>query len=98
MCMPTDFKTLAVMPWASGRSCEHAGRPTPPGIRLAQPVIVKDRQLDANTISGLVDYFGGYEILARILNVKVADLRLWAEGKARAPAEAICRLIDVKDT
>jgi hypothetical protein len=36
--------------------------------------------------------------LARILDVKVADLCLWSEGKAKAPGEAMRRLMDVKDT
>jgi hypothetical protein len=55
-----------------------------------------EREINAATISGLVDYFGGYENLALILNVSVDDLRRWSEGKARPPAHIFFRFMDVK--
>ncbi len=54
---------------------------------------MSDREMSANTISGLVDYFGGFEELALILNVDVDDLQRWSEGKARPPTNAFSRLI-----
>lgn len=53
-----------------------------------------DRELYASTISSLVEYFEGYETLAVILNVNVDDLRQWAEGRARPPADVFVRIVD----
>jgi hypothetical protein len=50
-------------------------------------------QYTATTIAELVDYFGGYATVARILNVTVEDLHRWSEGKARPPAHVFVRLI-----
>jgi hypothetical protein len=57
---------------------------------------MSDREIYATTISGLVDYFGGYETLARILNVNVDELQRWSEGKARPPSHVFFRLIEMK--
>ena len=46
----------------------------------------------ANTIAGLVDYFGGDATVALILNVTVEDVRRWSEGKAQPPAHVLLRL------
>lgn len=54
-----------------------------------------DRELYARTISGLVEYFEGYETLAVILNVNVDDLRRWAEGKSRPPVDVFLRIVDL---
>jgi predicted transcriptional regulator len=56
-----------------------------------------DRELYVSTISSLVDYFEGYGTLALILNVKVDDLRRWAEGKSRPPVDVFLRIIDLTD-
>jgi hypothetical protein len=56
-----------------------------------------DRELYANTISGLVEYFEGYEMLAVILNVNVDDLRRWAEGKSRPPVDVFLRMADLTE-
>jgi hypothetical protein len=53
-----------------------------------------DRHPYAATICGLIDYFGGYETVARILNVTVAELEGWAAGRAKPPTEAFLRLIN----
>ena len=50
-----------------------------------------DDEIFASTISGLVDYFGGHERLALILDVTVDDLQRWSEGKARPPAHVFLR-------
>lgn len=47
-------------------------------------------------ISALVEYFGGYEMLARILNVTVEDLRRWADGQGRPPSEVFSRLAELR--
>ena len=54
----------------------------------------RERQLDASTISNVVEYFEGYGTLAVILNVNVADLRRWAEGKSRPPEDVFLRIVD----
>jgi hypothetical protein len=46
-------------------------------------------------INALVEYFGGFEILARILNVRVEDLKAWAEGRARPPTDISFRLLQL---
>jgi hypothetical protein len=56
-----------------------------------------DREIDATTMSGLVDFFGSYETLARVLNVQVDDLQRWSEGTARVPPHLFSRVIDLKD-
>jgi hypothetical protein len=48
----------------------------------------------ASTISNVVEYFEGYGTLAVILNVNVADLRRWAEGKCRPPEDVFLRIVD----
>ena len=47
-------------------------------------------------INALVEYFGGLEILARILNVRVEDLKAWAEGRTRPPTDVSFRLLQLK--
>jgi hypothetical protein len=54
-----------------------------------------DRELYTSTISSVVDYFEGYETLALILNVPVAELRRWADGRSRPPAEVFFRIMDL---
>ena len=54
-----------------------------------------DRELYARTISSAVEYFEGYGTLAVILNVSVADLRGWAEGKSYPPAEVLRRIANL---
>jgi hypothetical protein len=48
----------------------------------------------ATTIYGLIDYFGGMETVARILNVTIDDLHLWAEGRAAPPPGAFRIMVD----
>jgi hypothetical protein len=57
--------------------------------------MVTDKDLYAGTIASLVDYFGGCETLALILNVQVDDLCRWAEGKARPPTDVFLKIIDL---
>ena len=54
-----------------------------------------DRELYTSTISSAVAYFEGYGTLALILNVKVDDLRRWAEGKSRPPVDVFLRIVDL---
>jgi len=49
----------------------------------------------ATTIRGLVEFFGGFEVVARILNVTVLELQGWAEGRTRPPTDAFMRLIEM---
>jgi len=56
-----------------------------------------DKDLYADTIASLVDYFGGYEALANVLKVNVDDLRHWGEGKGRPPTETFIRIADIKN-
>ena len=46
----------------------------------------------SRTISSAVELFEGYGTLAVILNVSVADLRRWAEGKSYPPAAVLRRI------
>jgi hypothetical protein len=52
-----------------------------------------DRDLYASTITSAVEFFEGYGTLAVILNVRVEDLRLWAEGKSYPPADVYNRIV-----
>jgi hypothetical protein len=54
-----------------------------------------DRELYIQTIASVVDYFDGYETLALILNVNVDDLRRWADGRSRPPADVFFRIVDL---
>ena len=56
-----------------------------------------DRDLYAETIAGLIEYYGGHTTVARILNVTVQDLERWCEGKARPPTDIFLRVIDLKE-
>lgn len=53
-----------------------------------------DKDLYAATIATLVDDYGEVH-LARILNVAVADLHRWREGKARPPTDVFFRIINL---
>lgn len=53
-----------------------------------------DKDLYAGTIASLVDDYGEVH-LARILNVAVADLHRWREGKARPPTDVFFRIINL---
>ena len=52
-----------------------------------------DRDLYASTITSAVEFFEGYGTLAVILNVRVEDLRRWAEGKSYPPADVYNRIV-----
>ena len=52
--------------------------------------------MSESEINSLVEYFGGYEMLARILNVRVDDLRAWAEGRVRPPRDISFKLLQLK--
>lgn len=54
-----------------------------------------DRELYTRTITSLVDSFEGYGTLALILNVKVEELRRWAEGRSRPPTDVFLRMVDL---
>ena len=54
-----------------------------------------DAEHYSRTISSAVEYFEGYGTLAVILNVSVADLRRWAEGKSYPPAEVLRRIANL---
>lgn len=58
-------------------------------------MMVTDKELYAQTIADLVEYFDGYTTLARVLNVKVDDLHRWSEGRARPPADVFFRMINL---
>jgi hypothetical protein len=53
-----------------------------------------DRELYMQTIAAVISYYG-YTHLARILNVKVEDLRRWATGERRPPTHVFLRIIDL---
>lgn len=51
-----------------------------------------ERAQYASSISSAVEFFEGYGTLAVILNVKVQDLRRWADGTAYPPADVLQRI------
>jgi hypothetical protein len=55
-----------------------------------------DREHYSSTISSAVEFFEGYGTLAVILNVSVADLRRWVEGKSYPPAEVLRRIDNLR--
>lgn len=55
-----------------------------------------DKDLYADTIASLADYFGDHQTVADVLNVKVEDLRDWAEGKSRPPVDVSLRAANIK--
>lgn len=54
-----------------------------------------DREPYASAISRAIEQFEGYGTLAVILNVSVADLRGWAEGRSYPPADVLRRIVDL---
>ena len=56
--------------------------------------MVTDKDLYAETICGLMDYYGARN-LARILNVTVDDLYRWSSGTSRPPSEVFFRIINL---
>jgi hypothetical protein len=57
------------------------------------PVMATDKDLYAETICGLMDYYGERN-LARILNVTVDDLYRWSSG-SRPPSEVFFRIVNL---
>jgi hypothetical protein len=53
-----------------------------------------DREICAETICGLMDYYGPRQ-LALILNVTVDDLCRWSSGKSRPPTDVFFRVINL---
>ena len=56
--------------------------------------MVTDRDLYAQTICTLVEYYG-YTDVALMLNVPMADLQRWCSGKSRPPTDVFLRIIDL---
>ena len=53
-----------------------------------------DRDFYKSVLTGALDDFG-VEPLAAILNVSATDLRSWAQGRARPPAQVVLQVIDL---
>jgi hypothetical protein len=53
-----------------------------------------DREICADTICGLMDYYGPRQ-LALILNVTVDDLYRWSSGESRPPPDVFFRVINL---
>jgi hypothetical protein len=53
-----------------------------------------DRDFYKSVLAGALDDFG-VEPLAAILNVSAMDLRNWAQGRARPPAQVVLQVIDL---
>jgi hypothetical protein len=58
--------------------------------------MVTDQDLYADTLCGLMDYYGERQ-LALILNVTVDDLYRWSSGKSRLPSEMFFRIINLSN-
>jgi hypothetical protein len=56
--------------------------------------MVTDRELYSRTTAMVVAYYG-YTDLARLLNVDIGDLQLWAAGERRPPTHVFLRIIDM---
>jgi hypothetical protein len=72
---------------------------TGPGLRRDVGLMREasmDREHYSSTISSAVEFFEGYGTLAVILNVSVADLRRWVEGKSYPPAEVLRRIDNLR--
>ena len=54
-----------------------------------------DKDLYANLVASLVDYFGDYSTLAAVLNVEKDDLQDWRQGKVRPPTDVFLRAVDL---
>jgi hypothetical protein len=53
-----------------------------------------DSEICADTICGLMDYYGPRQ-LALILNVTVDDLYRWSSGESRPPTDVFFRVINL---
>jgi hypothetical protein len=53
-----------------------------------------DRDFYKSVLAGALDDFG-VEPLAAILNVSAVELRSWAQGRARPPAQVVLQVIDL---
>jgi hypothetical protein len=56
---------------------------------------MSDKDLYANLIASLVDYFGDYSTVAAVLNVEKLDLQNWGLGKGRPPTALFLRAVDL---
>ena len=56
--------------------------------------MVAHKQIDPETICGLMDYYGERQ-LALILNVTVDDLYRWSSGTSHPPSELFFRIINM---
>jgi hypothetical protein len=55
---------------------------------------MEDRELYVETICAVVEYFGSYQTLASVLNVRVEDLSNWSQGKDRPPTHIFLKIVD----
>jgi hypothetical protein len=62
--------------------------------RLQRFGMVSDRELYSRTTAMVVAYYGEAD-LARILDVNVTDLHLWATGGRRPPRHLLLRIVDL---
>ena len=76
-------------------SLESLAGPTVRYVACCIPGVL-DKDLYADTIASLLDYFGDHNTLADVLNVKVEDLRDWAEGTSRPPVDVFLRAANIK--
>jgi hypothetical protein len=58
--------------------------------------MVTDKELYAETICGLMDYYGVRQ-LALILNVTVDDLYRWSSGKSPPPSEMFFHIVNLSN-
>jgi hypothetical protein len=56
---------------------------------------MSDKDLYANLMARLVDYFGDYSTLAAVLNVDEDELENCAQGKRRPPTAVFLRAVDL---
>jgi hypothetical protein len=54
-----------------------------------------DRELQAHVVRDAAEFFGGYETLAVVLNLRAEDLVAWGRGWTRPPAAQLRRIIEL---
>jgi hypothetical protein len=62
---------------------------------MLQYGMAKDWELQAQVVRDAADFFGGYDTLALVLNVRAEHLVAWGRGLVRPPVRQLQRIIEL---
>ena len=62
---------------------------------MQHPSMATDLERNARVVREAAEFFGGYETLALVLNVRAEHLVEWGRGLARPPVRQLQRILEL---